>query len=491
MTRSEASAAGRLHPATLLFRIIRHARGLLLPAIAVLLFSRGERWQIWLAVLFVPLVLFDFFQYFTLRWRYEDEELVLNEGWLFKRVRHIPYTRVQNVDLKQGVLHRALRVAEVKIETAGGGAEEAVLSVIGLDRYEELRARIFAGRAASGANPALPAAAPVETLLELGPEDLIYLAMNPTRGLAIAAVVWGFLWEFDVLDSLDLDSLIENRFDSGGVVAIVMLAAIGLLAAVFLVFVLSLAGTFLALWNFRLEQEGDVFRIRRGLLTRQVASIPRRRIQLVTIKESWIHRLLGRARVLVGTAGGDATGESGKADSGAQFAPILPVAAVGPLLQRIRGDLDLEPVEWQPLAPHATRRMVIAYLLPVLAVGALLILIFEWPGVLATGFFALFHVVYAMLDARRSGWSRTQWGIAWRSGAFSRATTVTFDDKVQTAAVIRSPFDRRHGHATLHVDTAGGGKTGHRLRIRYLPHETADLLRRRLVDAAATTRFRW
>ena len=34
--------------------------------------------------------------------------------------RRIPLTRVQDVRLKQGVLHRLLRMAEVQVETAGG-----------------------------------------------------------------------------------------------------------------------------------------------------------------------------------------------------------------------------------------------------------------------------------------------------------------------------------------------------------------------------------
>src|SRR5690606_36780199 len=122
----------RLHPYSLLFRVLGHARGLLLPAIAVFFFSRGESWQVWAAVLFVPIVLVDVFRYMTLRWRYDADELVVRQGWIWKNERHVPYARIQNVDLRQNVLHRALKVAEVKIETAGGMEAEVSLSVVSL-----------------------------------------------------------------------------------------------------------------------------------------------------------------------------------------------------------------------------------------------------------------------------------------------------------------------------------------------------------------------
>lgn len=489
---SEPPAERRLHPATLAFRVLAHARSLLVPALLVLVFSQGDRWQLWLGLLFVPLVLFDVLQYLTLRWRFEADELVLRQGWIFRRVRHVPYVRVQNVDLAQGPLHRLCRVAEVKIETAGGGAEEAVLRVISLRQYEELRERIFAGRAARAADPALaPAPAVRETLLELGPRDLFLLALNPARGLALVAVAWGVVWEFNLLDRIDLDDQLGGWMSSqtGGAIALEALAMLA--AAVAVVFLLSLAATFLALWGFRLEQEQDLFRIRRGLLTRQVASIPRRRIQIVTVKQTWLHALLGRARVLVGTAGGDTENQGGKSDSGTQFAPLLPVAQLPGLLARIRPDLAWEESAWQPLAPRAGRRMVAAGLLRALPIAAVLVFLFDWTGAALAALWMVLQIWRALRGARRAGWRLMPWGVVWRSGAFGRSTSTAFHDKVQAVSLRQSLFDRRHGHATLAVDTAGGHKTGHLLHLPYLPRATAEMLRLRLVGAAAATRFKW
>lgn len=488
MMPSEPRLEHRLHPATLAFQVLAHARSLLVPALVVIFFASGDRWQLWLGLLFVPVVLFDVVHYLTLRWRFETDELVLRQGWIFRRVRHVPYARVQNVDLAQGPLHRLCRVAEVKIETAGGGAEEAVLKVISLRQYEELRERIFAGRTAQAE---AAASIPCETLLKLGPHDLFLLALNPARGLALITVAWGVAWEFDLLDRIDFNDQLDGwaASQSGGAL---FLEAMAMLAvAIAAVFLLSLAATFLALWGFSLEQEQDVFRIRRGLLTRQVASIPRRRVQIVTVKQSWIHALLGRARVLVGTAGGDTEKEGGKTDSGTQFAPLLPISQLDGLLRRIRPDLDWQASDWQPLAPKAGRRMMIGSLIFSLPLGALLIYLFDWPGAALAVLWVGFQIWRALRASRRAGWQVTPWGLVWRSGAFGSSTSAAFVDKLQTVSIRQNPLDRRHDHATLAVDTAGGQKTGHRLRLPYLPRAIAESLRLRLVNGAAETRFKW
>lgn len=495
MTRSEPPpAGGRLHPATLAFRILGHARTLLVPALLVLMFARGDRWQLWLGVLFVPTVLFDVFQYLTLRWRYEQDELVIQQGLIFRQVRHLPYARVQNVDLKQGPLHRIARVAEVRIETAGGGAAEAVLRVISLEQYEQLRARIFAGRAAAepaaaGQPPPVPLR--VEPLLRLTGADLLVLALNPGRGLALIALAWGFLWEFDMLDRLDLGDRIDGWLEAGGSGALLMQLGAMLVSLALVIYLLSAIAALLAFWNFELDQEGEVFRIRRGLLTRQVASIPRQRIQVLTVKRSWPHRLLGRARVLVGTAGGDATEAQQGQEGGTHFAPILREHQLRELLARIRPGLELDRLAWRPLGKRAGWRMTF---LP-LTLRALLLAALIWAfgavgGAIGAGLLLL-SLLLTRLRWRFSRWARPAWGFAWRNGGLNRSVSATFDDKVQAVILEQNPFDRRYGHASLRLDTAAGVKTGHALSVPYLPLAQAQQLRAELTGAAAATRFRW
>jgi putative membrane protein len=509
---SDPSNERHLHPASLVFRVFGHARGFLLPAAAVYFMSRGETWQIWAALFFVPVLALDVFRYLTLRWRYDADELVVREGWIFRSERHVPYARIQNVDLKQNVLHRALSVAEVRIETAGGSEAEVSLSVVGMAAYEELRERAFAGRAAAVATPtavASPSATgatecstagsavrvedpPVEVLLQLSLLDVLLLGLHPGRGLALLAIGWGFAREFGLFEDWErrAESITESSaalewFAGAATVLLVVGGVLALLA-------LSLAASVVEFANFRLEAQGNVFRVRRGLLTREVQTIPRGRIQVATVERPWFLGLLGRARVHVRTAGGVEGNERGRQGGGRHFAPIVRSERVPEILTRIRAGFDIGHVDWRPLGRTAPRRFLIGALIPVAAVSVLAISFLEWVGVGIALAWLAWTVVVALRRGRRAAWSRAPWGLVVREGAFSTAEHATFVDKMQSVELHENPLDRRHGHVTLHVDTAGPATRGRPdVAVHYLPREAAESLREDLVGAAAEARFRW
>ena len=82
-------------------------------------------------------------RYVSFRLRYEDHELVIRSGLIFRNERHIPFSRIQNVDAIQNPFHRLFGVVEVRVETGGGKEEEARLSVLSLAAFEEMRQRVF------------------------------------------------------------------------------------------------------------------------------------------------------------------------------------------------------------------------------------------------------------------------------------------------------------------------------------------------------------
>jgi len=500
----------RLHPASLIFRIARHARGLLLPAAAVYFFSRGEAWQVWAAVAFVPIVLLDVFRYLTLRWRYEADELVVKEGWIFRTERHVPYARIQNVDLKQNVLHRAFSVAEVTIETAGGMEAEVSLAVVSLASYEELRERAFTGRAsarpaqgtarAPGAGdvaaPALSGSpsvsSPPEPILELSALDILLLGIHPGRGLALLAIAWGFAAEFGFLEDISESAERATTGPTANDAWMTTGAVFVTFALIAGIVLLSLAASFVEFWNYRLESDGDAFRVRRGLLTREVQTIPRGRIQVVSVERPWFLALLGRARVEVRTAGGVSAGGRGRGSSGRHFAPIVSADRVPELLARIRPGLDVGAASWRPLGRTAPRRFVISALISVLPFAALAVVFFEWYGAGIALVLTVLAVISALRRARHAAFARETWGLCVREGAFTIQEHATFTDKIQSIALLESPFDRRHRHATLRIDTAGAlARSGVDVAIHYMPRGEAEALREELVGAAARARFRW
>ena len=63
------------------------------------------------------LVMFPLFK--SYRYELMDDEIVVTSGYLVKKIKHVPYRMVTNLELKRGVIDRLLGIGTLSIETAG------------------------------------------------------------------------------------------------------------------------------------------------------------------------------------------------------------------------------------------------------------------------------------------------------------------------------------------------------------------------------------
>ncbi|AGB15980.1 putative membrane protein [Halovivax ruber XH-70] len=80
--------------------------------------------------------------YYRFEYELTDDTFDIASGVLSRRDREIPLGRVQNVDIRQGVVSRILGIAVVTIETAGGGASEATLDFVDDGEADRLQREI-------------------------------------------------------------------------------------------------------------------------------------------------------------------------------------------------------------------------------------------------------------------------------------------------------------------------------------------------------------
>jgi putative membrane protein len=254
-----------------------------------------------------------------------------------------------------------------------------------------------------------------------------------------------------------------------------------------------MAWAVIRLYGFRLIRARDDLRTTFGLLTRVAATIPRHRIQAVTILQGPLHRLLNRVSVRVETAGGAGSGSEARGSREREWlAPLLKREALPELLHHIEPALDLDRLPWQPVDPRAFRRVVKKRVLGALLVSGVL----AWPlGLWAALAVLVLALAIAAVSARkyvdRLAWATTDDVVALRSGWLWRSLILARAAKIQAVTELESPFDRRAAMAQVKVDTAGAGIASHRVHIRYLPRDTADALRHRLAAQAASSAFRW
>jgi putative membrane protein len=503
---SDLGTEQRLHPSSVIFGVGSAAGRLLLPGLVVLFASRGSNYEIWLMLLFIPAVLGSLVRYFSFRYRLGDEEMVVREGILTRNERHIPYARIQNIDLVQNPVHRWLNVAVARLETASGGKPEAVIRVLSLDAVQEMRRRVFRGRdgtdrpLAEGATIAGAEPVAAEVMLQLPTGELVRQGLISNRGMAVVAAGMGLLWQSGLFDDDALEAQLAALFKNVSwlegaqhrAVAYALLAGGVLLALLVAVRLLSVVWAIVKLHGFTLTRRGDDLRAEYGLLTRVSATIPRHRIQLLSTRSTPLHRLFRRAAIQVETAGGsDGDGEGGGSSEKLWLAPLIPADRVERFVGRIIPEVDLGRLDWQPVAPRTRRRLFRRGLIVSLLLGAGGFAAFGAWGLSVVAPAAALVWARARLYVRHTGYAITDRAVVYRSGWWVRRLSLVRVDKIQSLALTQSPFDRLNAMASLLVDTAGGGRIGHRVDMAYLEETVARRIAERLYAAASVTAFRW
>ncbi len=484
-----------LHPLSLLFELISHLRRYLIPAaIAVFYSAQGSSFGlIFACIIFVPALLSSVIHYFTLRYQIQGRDLIVSEGLFFRRVRTVPVARIQNIDLVQNVLHRLFNVAEVRLETASGTKPEATLRVLSTKQVDQLRRGVFekqsldegaktqTGAADDDAKQA--ATAPATRLLEIPTDWLVRAGLASNRGMLLVGILVGAYFQFDLEDRFSLEELGKFVPQNLGTAVIVSGAIAAILLALILLRLFGIVWYILRFHGYRLELHGEDLRISCGLLTKVSATVPRKRIQFISIHRTLFMKWMGFAAIRIETAGGGGSENENATTTVSRrwFIPVIKESQVNSLIDILRPDIlwDETSLDWKPLAEGAKKRLMrIAAVMSVLLTIPVAIITASWgigwySGIVALPVFMPLFIAFAIKKSKTMRYARTDYGVVYRSGILNRKTSATFFEKIQTLRVDQSPFDRRWRMATFSVDTAAAGPAEHRISIPYLDEQFA------------------
>jgi putative membrane protein len=483
----------RLHPMSWLFGALTFIRQFIVPLIAAAIFGSRDGMPNWLGFLVLPMLGAAIWKQYFYRYGLGPTGLVIREGLLFRNVRQIDYSRIENIDTERGVLHRLLGVAEVRVETSTGGKPEALIQVLGLPAAEELRREVFASRG-SGVESAASAETE-ETLLQLPTTEVIKFGLIDNRGMIVVAGLFGLLHESGVVEfwsevvksrmSVELlDELIARgpfiQFSLGLAVLVVALALVRLFSVVL---------ALVTLHGFRLTRVGADFRARYGLLTRIALTLRVRRIQAAHMTETLLHRLFGRVSVRVDLAGDGVVAENSEdARSKVRWlAPLCEPNDARKLIAMALPDVDFTvAADWQSLAPGARRRVFRKSVIWWVIISVALAVGFQtYSAVLLLALGLPISFWHATMYIRNTRWALQADAVFFKYGWLSRKLIVVPRNRVQTVCLTESPFDRRHRMAAVCVDTAGAGPRSDQVRIPYLAADVAQSLAKALYASAA------
>ncbi|XKF15049.1 PH domain-containing protein [Halomonas sp. BLK-85] len=417
--------------------------------------------------------------YLTFLYAVSDERILLRQGVVRRRTLSLDYQRVQQADVQVPWYYRPFGLAVLSLDSAGASGETLHLSGIPAARAEALREQILIARAQAG-----PAAAEAEEpglnadfSLSLPLCEVLRYGLMRNTLLVLLPVLAPFseilLRRLEEVIAVIAPNWLTAETLAGGQ----RFLAVGglLLGLVLLMAVVSMGLGLVRYHGYQLERHGEQFRYRAGLMTVLTRSVRRQRIQMVTVRLSWMGRLMGRHSLMISKAGDRQAGQ----DTEHFVVPVLHRCALQNLMQELH--LPLQP-DWQ--RPHAGA--MLTGIGRWWGFGALLIGSLMLQGAPGGVLLSLAAVTFVISMLAALGWWRlrlcreAKW-VGLRQGVLGRTVRWLPTARVQSVSLLQPLWQRRLGLASLDVRAASG-----RIVLPWIPRRQAERWRDELLCEVAS-----
>ena len=494
----------RTSPLSLVSRALHGLQQAILPMAAIIFGSQSADLGIGLTIAVLIAVLLVNFAATALSWwrtqyRIGSDDVRVHTGIFGRQARSVPFERIQDVSLEQGLVARMLGLVEVRFETGAGGKDELKLAYVSQQAGEALRetVRLRIDPAAHPEDSASPAGKQGIVVKPLSSDEGSPLfVMTPKRllvfgifefSLIVFAVLAGAAQQFDFLlpfDLWDFDDWEDRLTGPGawlaglGTTARIVGALIAILALGLVGLTTGIARTFAREFAFRLDHTARGLRRRRGLFTRSDVIMPVHRVQAVTVDTGPIRRWWGWHGLSLISLASDAKSANHSVAPFARLAEIDPIAKAAGFV--VPGDTT----QWhRSSARYRIDRAILSALPPALATLITAALGFT-PLAAGLAFLAVFSAARHYLLWRHERHALDIDQVMTRKGWLSPILKLAARRKLHSASIIQGPLARRRGYAEMRFGLAGGT-----LRIGGVPLAEACRLRAAIIESIAAVDF--
>ncbi|MDP4086412.1 MAG: PH domain-containing protein [Bacillota bacterium] len=448
----------RLHPISILVSLGGKIKKLLFPLLAVLFFGQKGSDKAFISLIISLIVIFfsffsSFISWFRFTYFFEDGELRMEHGVFIRKKRHIPFERIQSIDISQGVLQRMFGLVRVQMETAGGvlsDGAEAVLSAISKREAEFIQAG-FSSFKKIGQMVAAPDSTPV---YQITTGQLLLLSLTSGGVGVIISAMLAFLSQMD--DMVPLRKIFGRVVypTASSLLLVVSIAFLGL----FVLWIVALIRTMLKYANFTVTKNDDDLVISQGLFEKRQITIPLNRIQAIRLSESFVRQLTGYASVFIESAGGTSVSSEG---SSVVLLPMVKADKINSIIGPFLKDYQITSM-FNPIPKRAMYR----YIFKTWYIG-IPIVILSLYFLKLWGLFSLIFLlgisIWAILKFKDAGWNIENQQLSIRYRLLIRHTLFMKKNKIQALKVHESYFQRKKNLATVDafIKSGKGMSGGH------------------------------
>lgn len=454
----EGTPPRRLDPRTILIKALPGLPSTIFAGPILLASSRGGDLTLAvvltvLAVLIAIALILAWVRWRMFTYQVLPDQLVISRGIVHRTRRSIPFQRIQDISIKQGLLARLIGLAEVRIETGGGEKDEGQLDSVSLAEAYRLR-DLFRSLNRSDDEPA------AGTVMSLGATEPVLFQLGVGRLLYVGLFKFSLIWIAAILGASQYLGQALN-LDGDRWLQVWGAAEREVLSRLSWVFILGVAGmtlglglmagvirTVLQFYDFRLAFAGGRFRYSRGLLTRREVVVAQQQIQIGLVEWRAISGRLGWCAFKVQTLGG-----SDHVSGRQELAPFARPSEIEPLIA-LAGLPPFDRSGLRPVSGWHTQSALIGFV--AIPATALITATLLSPFVALLLLTLPLPIVVALCRRRHHRYALAETSLMVTRGVLKKRDWTVPYRNIQSVTLRQGPLQRRMGIASVRIDTAGG-----------------------------------
>jgi putative membrane protein len=415
-----------------------------------------------------------FLEYYFFKYRLKEDNIEIHAGVFFKKHLDLPFTRIQNVKLITPVYFRPFDYTIMELDTAGSVKNEAKIVAVPVSKANEMKQHILTYQAGHQVNndDAQPIEETNETtdsngeklLNERSLQDLVIHGLTNNRifiFLAMMAPIADSIFEnthdFLLSFGLDVKSVLFESNQPIWQLSLYFIASF--IMAYIIVMLLSILGSIIAFYGYKLTKQDNNYIQRSGLLSIHEVVMKKPRLQMIVRQQDWLDVIIKRINLKFEQMGGIERNQQNSLRN-KLMVPSIKEDECSALVDDVWPTNQLTSIAYQPISQRFIVRSVGLFITPITVIMCVLSVINQqWILVLPALVFFVVASGLVWCRWRRWGYAIDDEFIYVRKGLLGVNYYCFTIEKTQMIKFKQSIFLRRHKLCHINFVTAASALT--------------------------------
>ncbi len=433
--------------------------------VLIIFFLKGKTTDVFLGIGIFVLVLLGFGVYSYLKYRtftfYIDEEqneFIVQHGILNKTKTVIQLSKIQQVNLKQNIIHRMVNVYQLNIDSAGSEEKEAVINAVSKDVAMALKSKLLDNERFEVVDNSVEIEKEKENqpFLKIDLISLLKVGITSNYAKSIGLLLTFFFTIYENLNHAGADEFIDGSkvedFIVNYTAVYSVLVAILLLFTV--IFIINIVRTLVKYYGFKIAKQKGSLIMSYGLVATQSTILKPEKVQIVKITRNFFQKKLKILEISIKQTISDET----KKDKSTIEIPGCNEIERNEILQLIFNEI---PKKGEKLKPNFRKLLFSIFILIVLPLSAYLTIgnwfvnsIFEYKSIAV--FYTAFIFIGLLFGFKNNSLHINDKHVIMQSGAWDVDNEIIKTEKIQAITTSQLFWHKSLNIGSLTIHTAGG-----------------------------------